>query len=100
MNNNNEEKFPYEIKKIDPKLNAQLLEDFTGNYLHFFFSSESRQNISVGERTGFVQVGPQKYFFPSQYEKEAENFYNFQVRPDDVWIITFPRSGTINKSFI
>lgn len=33
INNNREQKrkpFPYEIKKIDPKLNAQLLEDFTG----------------------------------------------------------------------
>ncbi|XP_050301971.1 sulfotransferase 1B1-like [Anthonomus grandis grandis] len=68
--------FPYEIKPVEPELNKKILGDFSG------------------ERTGFVQVGPKNYFFPSGYEKEAENFYNFELRPDDVFVATFPRSGT------
>lgn len=68
--------FPYEIKPVDDDLNLELLKDFSG------------------ERTGFVQVGPKKWFFPSGYLKQAEDIYNFEFRKDDVVVLTFPRSGT------
>ncbi|XP_066996262.2 sulfotransferase 1C4 [Anabrus simplex] len=67
---------PQDIKKVDEELNQQLLRDFTG------------------EKTGFVQVGPQKWFFPSKFATEWSNYYNLKVRSDDVWVVTFPRSGT------
>ncbi|XP_049855499.1 sulfotransferase 1C4 isoform X1 [Schistocerca gregaria] len=68
--------FPLSIKYVSPDINKQLLEDFTG------------------ERTGFVQVGDDQWFFPSKYASEGVNFYNFSVRKDDTWVVTFPRSGT------
>ncbi|CAH1972841.1 unnamed protein product [Acanthoscelides obtectus] len=71
-----ENNFPYEITAVDENTNKELLKYFTG------------------ERTGFVQVGPKKWFFPSGYEKDAHQYFNFKTRPDDTFIITFPRSGT------
>jgi len=40
-------------------------------------------NIFEGERTGWVLVGPKKYFFPYRYIELGAGFYNFKARPDD-----------------
>ncbi|EDW73746.1 uncharacterized protein Dwil_GK19529 [Drosophila willistoni] len=72
----NHKKFPYDIRELEPSINAELLQYFKG------------------ERTGFVQVGPEGFFFPHKYKLEAENYYNFEARADDIWITTVPRSGT------
>lgn len=47
-----------------------------------------------GEKDGFVQVGTKKWLYPVKYVRLAEEYKNFEVRPDDVWITGFPRSGT------
>lgn len=35
-----------------------------------------------------------KCFLPEKYAKLADRIYNFEVRPDDIWIVAFPKTGT------
>nr|CAI5832060.1 unnamed protein product [Callosobruchus analis] len=67
-NEKSEHSFPYQITPVDEDTNRELLKYFT--------------------------VGPKKWFFPSGYQKDAPQYFNFKTRPDDTYIITFPRSGT------
>ncbi|XP_055680313.1 sulfotransferase 1B1-like [Lutzomyia longipalpis] len=38
--------------------------------------------------------GPRSFFIPSRHEQSVEEIDNFVVRPDDVWIVGFPKTGT------
>ncbi|XP_058451745.1 luciferin sulfotransferase [Malaya genurostris] len=76
INGNTKHQFPYKIEFVDDIVNLKLLAHFHG------------------EKTGFVQVGDDKWFFPSKYEQAAEHFYGFEARSSDVWVASFPRSGT------
>lgn len=97
-NNKGELVFPYDIIDVDPETNSELLKDFTGvlvtynlNVCTFHYNTRI---IILGEKTGFVQVGPKKYFFPSKFRAASSHIYNFDSRPSDIWVATFPRSGT------
>lgn len=71
-----EKKFPLEIINLEAKLAKKLMEEFTG------------------EHTGFVRVGPKGYFLPHKYREEAANIYNMPLRSSDVFVASYPRSGT------
>ena len=60
---------------LDLKTTEKMLKDFTG------------------ERTGWVQVGEEKWVFPSRYIEHGEGYFNMKARSSDIWVISHPRSG-------
>ncbi|XP_072943670.1 sulfotransferase 1C4-like [Epargyreus clarus] len=70
------QEFPFEILDVEPVLAKELMEHY------------------IGEKTGFVKVGPKGYFFQSMYKQQAASIYSMPIRPDDVFVHSFPRSGT------
>lgn len=43
---------------------------------------------------GLVRGEPGNFVYHPLYGQNADKFYNFPIRKDDIWIRTFPRSGT------
>lgn len=43
---------------------------------------------------GMVKTVPGNYVLFPEYPKKAEDVYNLKPRPDDVYVLTFPKSGS------
>uniref|UniRef100_A0A0A9WPB6 Sulfotransferase 1C4 n=1 Tax=Lygus hesperus TaxID=30085 RepID=A0A0A9WPB6_LYGHE len=67
--------FKHQISPVEKSKNDELLSYFVGE-------------------DGFVVIGPKKFCMNENYRDHAEGFFNLEVKKDDVWIVTYPRSGT------
>lgn len=54
-------------------------------------------NIEPNTRTEFPFPTDYEFlpcFLPKKYEKLCNRIKNFKVRPNDIWIVSFPKAGT------
>ncbi|CAK1552653.1 unnamed protein product [Leptosia nina] len=42
----------------------------------------------------YVWVGPELYFYPDTYRTFGPKFYEFAIRPTDIFLVAHPRTGT------
>ncbi|CAH2106075.1 unnamed protein product [Euphydryas editha] len=69
-------KYPYEIKQVTEE-EDKLAKKYYKGYIR-----------------PFIRVGPHGYFWMAGFGDHAEDIYNLEVRPDDIWVVAFSRSGT------
>ncbi|CAH4037219.1 unnamed protein product [Pieris brassicae] len=53
-----------------------------------------KMKVFTGEKTGFVRIGPKGYILSHRFLEIGADIYNMEIRPSDVFVVTYARSGT------
>ena len=61
--------------------------------------TEKEEKMKVFKKKNSIEVEmvesvPDGVRMPSEFSSIAEDVYNFETRPKDVWIVTYPKCGT------
>ena len=78
-NKMSEDKLPVKFELIKETLEPPFRDDFPGY----------TDGMARGEPGGF--------FIPPAFGQHADEFINFPLKADDVWIVTFPKCGTFSR---
>ena len=46
-----------------------------------------------GHKNCLIEVNPGKVLMPPRYEEIGDRIRSLDVRPDDVWVVSYPRTG-------
>lgn len=46
-----------------------------------------------GVKNCLIEVNPGKVLIPPKYQEFGERIMNMTVRPDDTWLVSYPRTG-------
>ncbi|PSN57720.1 hypothetical protein C0J52_00308 [Blattella germanica] len=57
---------------------------------------QEEQHIAsiYGNQLKFIKANPGSIIFPSTFALVGDKIQNFKVRPDDIWILAYPRTGS------
>nr|CAD7457251.1 unnamed protein product [Timema tahoe] len=54
----------------------------------------SKLDTLFGVEGSLVEVNPGRVLMPPQYQEIGDRILNLPVRPDDVWLVSYPRTGS------
>lgn len=70
--------FPHKMVNVDGQVDSEV------------------KSLFKSLKSGLVRVGDVGWTMGEPYSKHASDLYNMTIRPNDVWLVTYPKSG---KSF-
>ena len=50
--------------------------------------------VKISAEVDMVKSIPGNVYMPAKFKEIAEDLYNMELRPDDIWVVTYPKCGT------